>query len=138
MKVKQRNVLGFVAVTLLSMSGCSDSSLSDNDVRECILNATGHNDIGVELEESAMGIAFQTTIINEIVVENIIPKGDVESIAQVSIEFGQKQKNVPEKAARETANMFGWKYENGFIIQDVKTSYVFMKGSKGWSCQELQ
>lgn len=127
-----------IVVLLFTVTGCSDSGLSESDVKNCILSITGHDDIGVPLESKKMGITYGSTIINSIEVQNIIPRGETENIAKVVIEFGQKQVGVPEEEAEETAKMFGWKFIDGFIAQDVKASYLFSKGSKGWACQELQ
>ncbi|MBR9830074.1 MAG: hypothetical protein GYB41_15795 [Oceanospirillales bacterium] len=136
-----KNIRGYkllsIVALLFTVTGCSNSGLSESDVKSCILSINGYDDIGVPLESKKMGITYGSTIINSIEVQNIIPRGEAENIAKVVIEIGQKQIGVPEEDAEATAKMFGWEFVDGFIAQDVKTSYLFAKGSKGWACQEL-
>ncbi len=133
---------GFQAGTWLTLAcvavliaGCSGDP-TNSDVTACVLDASGHEKIGKEKVNSAMGIEFSRSIIDNVQVNNIIPQDSNHWLAQVSIRIGSKQIGLSAEDAKHTAEMFGWEEKNGFIIQTFNANYLLMKGSNGFTCRE--
>jgi len=84
-----------------------------------------------------MGQVWRTLIINDVIVQNVIERGDNLYIAQAVIEVGTRQQNVTEEEQQQTAEMMGYKLEDGYLMTDAQVSYQFSEGRNGWSCREI-
>ena len=124
-----------IACVAVLVAGCSGDP-ANSDVIACILDAHGHEKVGKEKVNVAMGIEYSRTIIDNVNVKNIIPQDGNRWLAQVSMRVGSKQVGLTQEDARLTAEIFGWEEKNGFIFQTVDANYLLMKGSNGFACQE--
>lgn len=118
------------------LSGCSGSP-STSAATACVVEATGHEKIGREKVNMAMGIEYGRTVIDNVNVINIIPQDNNRWLVQVTLRIGAKQVGLSNEDAKMTASLFGWEEKNGFILQDVNANFLMMKGSKGFTCQEM-
>lgn len=123
------------AFAFILLIGCSGDP-SDSDVTACVLQSTGHENIGKEQVHSAMGLEYNRTIIDGIQVHNIVPQADNQWLAHVTVKVGARQVGLSKEDAKRTAEMFGWEEKKGFIIKSVDAHYWLMKGSNGFSCSE--
>lgn len=127
--------LAVVCIAIL-VAGCS-SDPDKSDVTACVLKATGHEKVGKEKINAAMGIEYGRTVIDNISINNVISQESNSWLAQVTIQVGSKQVGLSKEDAKRTAEMFGWEEKNGFIFQTVDAEYLLMKGTNGFTCQEI-
>lgn len=130
---------GFIALTpiLFLLSGCSQSGPSDAVIRECILDATDHQALGIERPNIVMGMEIGATVIDAIAIENVIDEGSNTWLVYSTLTVGSRDTYSTEQDGRATAQMFGFEYRDGYLLQDVEVDYLFNEGRQGWSCQEL-
>lgn len=129
-------ILRLLLVVLL-LAGCSASALSEEEAKSCILNATGFEEVGVEQKQTALGTQYGSVVINEIRIDNIVPKKENEYVVYTTVEIGQRQAGVDEETLEFAAKKLGRRFEDGFMVQEADLSYYFARGSKGWVCREM-
>lgn len=78
-----------IACVAVLVAGCSGDP-ANSDVIACILDASGHEKVGKEKVNAAMGIEYSRTIIDNVNVKNIIPQDGNRWLAQVSIRVGDE------------------------------------------------
>ncbi|HAA44781.1 MAG: hypothetical protein XD36_3036 [Halomonas sp. 54_146] len=126
-----------VAATAFLLVGCSQPGPSDTTIRECILDVTDHQAVGVERPNVVMGMEIGTTVIDAIDIENVIEEGNNTWLVYSRLTVGSRDMHSSEQDSKATAQMFGFEYRDGYLLQDVEVNYLFNEGRQGWSCREL-
>ena len=126
-----------VTASALLLTGCSGSGPSDSDVAHCIAVANGFEGVGEKLERKVMGRTFETVVINDVIVENVIERDKNLYVAHTLVEMGSRREDLTDQERERTAEMMGFKLEDGYLMQDVQVAYQMSEGSKGWSCREI-
>lgn len=130
-------VLATFAAAAFLLIGCSQPGPSDTVIRECILDATDHQALGVARPNVVMGMEIGATVIDAIAIENVMDEGSNHWLVYSTLTVGSRDMYSTEQDGRATAQMFGFEYRNGYLLQEVEVDYLFSEGRQGWSCQEL-
>jgi len=121
--------------------GCN-SEPSDDDIKSCIMNINGIDEIGAEYSVKQYGIPVPY-IINDISIKNIIEN---EYGYEVQIVYNFSIGHVPCKPGElkdkaEVLQIFaqqGFDFDPDTCLKTATTkmfSYQFNHGTKGWSCK---
>lgn len=128
----------FAAITAaLLLTACGSSGPSDRTIRSCILDATGHERLGKEQSNIIMGMEMSRTVIDDIAINNVIESGNNQWQIHSIIKVGARDAHSSEQDNATAAQLFGFEYRNGFLMQDVSVTYLFSEGRNGWSCREM-
>lgn len=84
-----------------------------------------------------LGIEASRSTIDAIYVDNLVKEDDNSWVAYVSISLGLKPAWLPEDATEAAAMFSGGEVRDGYIFQDIDAEYLFLKGTKGFICEEL-
>lgn len=135
--MNQLTALAALTATAFLLVGCSQPGPSDATIRECILDATDHQALGAERPNVVMGMEIGATVIDAIDIENVIDEGNKTWLVYSMLTVGSRDMHSSEQDSKATAQMFGFEYQDGYLLQDVEVDYLFSEGRQGWSCQEL-
>ena len=123
--------------TALLLAACRNCGPSDRTIRSCILDATGHERLGKAQSNVIMGMEVSRSVIDDIIINNVIEAGDNQWQIHSLITVGARDAHSSDQDNATAAQLFGFEYRNGFLMQDVSVSYLFSEGRNGWSCREM-